>query len=126
MLTFALFRLFSASLPLFSSCYSSSENLSTISPAGVAELDFSGSDSFHLPDGEFDETSDPLEWLMENDHHLPESSLTAPIFPDFNDVSEGPVQLQPQVQASFPDVMDTLPSLADPKVTVQSLFMMED
>jgi hypothetical protein len=75
---------------------------------------------------------------MENDHHLPESSLTAPIFPDFNDMmsSEGPVLLQPQLAIAssssaaaavyHPDVMDTLPNLADPKVTVQSLFMEDD
>lgn len=59
---------------------------------------------------------------MENDtmQHLPESSM--PIFPDFSDLSEtSSIHLQPQSQAL--DVMDSLPHLADPKVTVQALFL---
>lgn len=110
----------------------------------MADFDASCADSFHLE--EFDGApvgtgEDPLEWLMENDttmQHLPESSLVGvgPIFPDFtSDLTENSVQLQPQLlqphgattsHHHLPDVMDTLPNLADPKVTVQSLFMEED
>jgi hypothetical protein len=118
------------------------------------------STSSYVPMGE-----DPLEWLLENDssmQHLPESSLRAPMFPDFADLSSGalypqegmmtgdvafpsssssstaggtvrPLQPQPGSGARrsaassgsrrrMVDVTDNLP-YADPKVTVQSLFL---
>jgi SHAQKYF class myb-like DNA-binding protein len=140
----------------------------------------------YIPLGE-----DPLEWLLENDssiqQHLPESSLSAPMFPDFSELtsssstagtalgasapaphnasdicyqSAGFVPLQPPTiriggilghhhrnhhpgyhgtsaatsigASSAPpkgvtlaDVTDNLP-YADPKVTVQSLFLVDD
>jgi len=104
-------------------------------------------DSFHLDEFEgapIGTGEDPLEWLMDNDDHtmnvLPESSLTAagPLFPDFTAealpdsiVQLQPQALQPQPQLHNPllgnvigtDVIDSLPNLADPKVTVQSLFL---
>jgi SHAQKYF class myb-like DNA-binding protein len=121
-----------AEMPNFSSV-SSLENLSTVSPSGVNEFDM---DSFHkgLDYGDFDAVGysgeDPLEWLIDNEsniQHLPESSLSVPLFPDFSDLADGGgvIHLQPQLQCNvIPDVTDNLP-YSDPKVTVQSLFMDE-
>jgi hypothetical protein len=72
---------------------------------------------------------DPLEWLLDGDiqSQLPESSIEhAPMFPDFTggpiqgeeDMGSLPLQAQAHVfDASF------LEPIADPKVTVQSLFV---
>lgn len=71
---------------------------------------------------------DPLEWLLDGDiqNHLPESSIEqAPMFPDFSDVNgddNGALTLQAQT-ATFDASL--LEPIADPKVTVQSLFLDE-
>ena len=69
---------------------------------------------------------DPLEWLLDGDiqNHLPESSIEqAPMFPDFSDVNgdeNGALTLQAQTSTFDASLLDTI---ADPKVTVQSLFL---
>ena len=69
---------------------------------------------------------DPLEWLLDGDiqNHLPESSIEhAPMFPDFSDVNggdNGALTLQAQAATFDASLLDPI---ADPKVTVQSLFL---
>jgi len=103
---------------------SMSENSSTISPNAVADLDYAivasnpTNESLYL-----DTLDDPLEWLMDDGGimtHLPESSLEqAPIFPDFGESN----------QETIISTQETTPAethlayIADPKVTVQSLFL---
>lgn len=71
---------------------------------------------------------DPLEWLLDGDiqNHLPESSIEqAPMFPDFSDVTgddTGALTLQAQTATFDASLLDPI---ADPKVTVQSLFLDE-
>jgi hypothetical protein len=121
---------------------SSSENLSTDSPVGVMDLDPAMFAPLHQPisfkDDMFlmmEETAvppgfaeDPLEWLLDGEmhNHLPESSMDhAPMFPDFSGVEggeTGALLLQAQANSFDPSLLDTI---ADPKVTVQSLFLDE-
>lgn len=150
---------------------SSLENLSTISPSGVADMDLClgpsystihacGEVSFAMPKntsnfnfnnmyamevnfgGGVDHYSsqegavgldvaaelgdDPLEWLIDGGiNHLPESSLleAAPMFPDFSDMTaEDQLHVTVQVQPKSFDP-SFLQDIADPKVTVQSLFL---
>jgi hypothetical protein len=157
---------------------SSLENLSTISPVGVADMDLGlvssysstmnpcgGEVSFAMPKNnnftynsnilyamdassgggmmmmmdqqETAESSgigldvadelgeDPLEWLIDGGiNHLPESSLeAAPMFPDFSDIAEHGGSITVQVQPKSFDPTSFLQDIADPKVTVQSLFL---
>jgi hypothetical protein len=160
---------------------SSLENLSTISPVGVADMDLGlvssystintcGEVSFAMPKNNnnnfhfnnnmyaMDASSggmmmmdqqdgaggtvgldvadelgeDPLEWLIDGGiNHLPESSLeAAPMFPDFSEMtgaeeSNSHQQLTVQVQPKSFDPTSFLQEIADPKVTVQSLFLEE-
>jgi hypothetical protein len=149
---------------------SSLENLSTISPTGVADMDLGlvssystintcgGEVSFPMPKnnsnynfnmyamevnvgnngGYVDQSSqdteigldvaaelgdDPLEWLIDGGiNHLPESSLeAAPMFPDFSDIAiENHIAVQVQPKSFDPSFLQ---DIADPKVTVQSLFL---
>lgn len=72
---------------------------------------------------------DPLEWLLDGDvqSQLPESSIEqAPMFPDFSDVDagdSGALTLQAQTASFDSSILD---GIADPKVTVQSLFLDAD
>lgn len=72
---------------------------------------------------------DPLEWLLDGDiqSHLPESSMEqAPMFPDFTDAvdhacdNNDALTLQAQAGSFDTSILD---GIADPKVTVQSLFL---
>jgi len=74
---------------------------------------------------------DPLDWLIDGGiGHLPESSLgQPPMFPDFSDLSDDKHVLEAQsksvqeVPPSKPFDTSVLQDIADPKVTVQSLFL---
>ena len=110
----------------------SSENLSTNSPVGVMDIEpnpltFGNGGTFkeeqllmEIPQG-FAE--DPLEWLLDGDiqNQLPESSMEhAPMFPDFNGAEPATLSLQAQSGAFDASLLEPI---ADPKVTVQSLFL---
>ena len=66
---------------------------------------------------------DPLDWLIDGGiGHLPESSLDqAPIFPDSLEITSGDYGLDENndQNVQYPVLQD----IADPKVTVQSLFL---
>jgi hypothetical protein len=118
----------------------SSENLSTISPTGVNDLDlleptWSSDAIFFSEDFSADLGEDPLEWLIDGGmNHLPESSLAAaPMFPEFGcDEISSDIHLMPQqsTDKNPPTASEIDSSLmqnlaADPKLTVQSLFLGE-
>ncbi|KAL7574868.1 hypothetical protein ACA910_010702 [Epithemia clementina (nom. ined.)] len=126
----------SSDLPTYVSTGSlSSGTWSSESPVGVSEFDHA--DSFcgtSDPQLVLEESTveletdalpseDPLDWLIDGGiGHLPESSLDqAPIFPDALDLpSENFVlEAKSEEQVSYPVLQD----IADPKVTVQSLFL---
>ena len=72
-------------------------------------------DDSYLPMGE-----DPLEWLLENDssiqQHLPESSLSAPMFPDFCELPSSASSSNATTGAalaSTPSVPSAAPSASD-------------
>jgi hypothetical protein len=98
----------------------------------VADLDLNPDESFYLSADDYSgepTLEDPLEWLMDQEdsmNHLPESSLElsgVPIFPDFSDLNTHHFHLQPQHSSHLvDDMMEALPALADPKITVQSLL----
>lgn len=119
----------------------SSENLSTISPNAVSDLDllepsWSTDAIFLAEDFSADLGDDPLEWLIDGGiHHLPESSLAAaPMFPEFesedlsSDIHLMPQSIETNTNPPTASEIDSslLQNLAvDPKMTVQSLFLSE-
>ena len=99
------------------SCSSSSENLSTVSPAGVNELDlglWNAESNFYLDGSNYQDAvvDDPLEWFNLD-------APDVPIFPDFQETLD--MSLHPKTDA----VVESLSHCMDPKVTVQSLFLDE-
>jgi SHAQKYF class myb-like DNA-binding protein len=123
------------------SSVSSVDNLSTISPVGIADLDMQGMDTTWAKDsnslylGAFDEdeiVEDPLEWLLGGVgmQHLPESSLV-PMFPEFGEDLSSGLHLQQKLVPGSSDhhyaVIEHHPhdglDMGDPKITVQSLFL---
>lgn len=126
----------SGDMPTFVSTSSlSSGNWSTESPVGVNEFDFVDSlcgtddpqlvldESFAEAETDGAPSDDPLDWLIDGGiGHLPESSLdqTPLLFQDCLDVASGIIaEAKSQEALSFP----VLHEIADPKVTVQSLFL---
>jgi hypothetical protein len=110
----------------------SSGNWSTDSPTGVTDIDLHNSPGAGEPKEHLylEETlDDPLDWLIDGGFgHLPESSLgQAPMFPDFSDLSSDKHVLEAQSKTldDQSKAFDTsvLHDIADPKVTVQSLFL---
>mmetsp|Transcript_21290 Transcript_21290/g.58958 ORF Transcript_21290/g.58958 Transcript_21290/m.58958 type:complete len:327 (+) Transcript_21290:197-1177(+) len=131
----------------------STGNWSTESPTGVHELDLQNSsiedstkdeDNYLLEDAmaaaesaqaAVENADDPLDWLISGGMgHLPESSLgqNPPMFPDFSDLSSDahvleeqskPITEAPAIPATKPFDASVLHEIADPKVTVQSLFL---
>jgi hypothetical protein len=103
-----------------SSSSSSYEDLSTISPAGVTDLDMcmlSSAESAFYFDTNYQESAidDPLAWLSLDGPDVP-------IFPDFQENYD--LTLQPRDDGDFM-IVDSSPWIGDPKVTVQSLFLEE-
>lgn len=72
-----------------------------------------GADSFYFDNYQEHVVEDPLEWLKLD-------GPDAPVFPDFQESFDIP--LQPSQRDA---IVDSLPWMGDPKVTVQSLFLEE-
>jgi len=138
------FTRYSPKTSLGPSSATSSENLSTVSPVGVSELDLLepswATDAMFLTDDyaviDNDLREDPLEWLIDGGiHHLPESSLTnAPMFPEFgSDELSSDIHLMPNavsnndmLKLAAGDIETSLLyNMADPKVTAESLYLGE-
>jgi hypothetical protein len=112
---------------------------SEISPTGVNDLDlleptWSSDAIFFSEDFSADLGDDPLEWLIDGGmNHLPESSLSAaPVFPEFAaDELSSDIHLMPHSTDKNPPTASEIDSsllqnlAADPKLTVQSLFLGE-
>ncbi len=95
---------------------------------------WSSDPSFFAQHVSADLCEDPLEWLIDGGmNHLPESSLAAaPMFPEFaTDELSSDVHLMPQSTDKNPPTASEIDSsllqnlAADPKLTVQSLFLGE-
>jgi hypothetical protein len=106
-----------------------------VSPVGVNDFDtqmHSGTSycmpgnndsALYLDSEPFDDeiAADPLEWLLGGGgiNHLPESSLEhAPMFPEFHHEDYSYLDV-----ADVPSKETSELNIADPKVTVQSLFL---